>query len=257
MVGHKLVQALLARNAGWEIVIFGDEPRPAYDRVHLSALFDGATADDLSLVGAEMDDPAVEACGHDPVVAIDRSAQTVTTQRGQVQGYDVAVLATGSLPFVPPVPGRDLPGCFVYRTIEDVEAIRAFATSGARRTMRGVVVGGGLLGLEAARALRGCNVNIELVEIAPRLMPAQVDDIGGRVLRDHIEAFGVSVRVATTIAGIEAGPDGAVAAVTVQAAGEDQTAQRLATDMVVFSAGIRPGTNWPASAAWRSASWAG
>jgi nitrite reductase (NADH) large subunit len=240
MVGHKLVQALLLRDAGWEIVVFGEEPRPAYDRVHLSALFDGATADELSLVGAEMGDPAVDASSNDPVVAIDRSARTVTTRRGRVQRYEVAVLATGSLPFVPPVPGRDLPGCFVYRTIEDVEAIRAWANSKAAGRRRGVVVGGGLLGLEAAKALRGCNVETELVEVAPRLMSAQVDDVGGRVLQGYIEALGVRVRVATTVEGIESGPDGAVAAVSVRAAGEAQTAERFATDMVVFSAGVRP-----------------
>jgi nitrite reductase (NADH) large subunit len=236
MVGHKLVQALVERDAGrdWDIVVFGEEPHVAYDRVHLSALFDGASARDLSLV--ELDDPAVRVRSDDRVAAVDRGSRTVTTQQGRVQAYDALVLATGSIPFVPPIPGRGLPGCFVYRTIDDVEAIRTWAG----RAARGVVVGGGLLGLEAANALRCCGLDTHVIEFASRLMPAQVDEAGGVVLQGHIEALGVAVRTATTVAAVEAGPTGQVASVTLRTVGGDGVGERFETDMVVFSAGIRP-----------------
>ena len=120
------------------------------------------------------------------VTAIDRAARTVTTERGASLGYDALVLATGSYPFVPPVPGHDLPGCFVYRTLDDLDAIRAAAERAAVRTRgrrAGLVVGGGLLGLEAARALRLLGLSPHVVELAPRLMPLQVDEGGGALLR--------------------------------------------------------------------------
>src|SRR5262249_61070859 len=108
---------------------------------------------------------------------------------GRAVEYDTLVLASGSSPFVPPIPGRNAPGCFVYRTIEDLEAIRA----AAGRARVGVVVGGGLLGLEAANALHQMELEVHVVEFAPRLMALQLDEIGGALLRSKIEALGVSV----------------------------------------------------------------
>jgi nitrite reductase (NADH) large subunit len=230
MVGHRFVETLLARGGSrFEITVFGEEPRLAYDRVCLSALFDGSTAEDLSLV----DDGAydgVEVFLGDRIVAVDRESRKVVAASGAVVDYDALVLATGSYPFVPPIPGCDLPGCFVYRTIDDLERIRDAAAG--RRV--GAVVGGGLLGLEAAAALRNLGLETHVVEFTPRLMPVQLDDLGGEVLRDHVEQLGVSVHTSMQTTELTAGPAGGVARMGF-AEGDD-----LDVDLVVFSAGIRP-----------------
>ena len=162
------------------------------------------------------------------------------------------MLATGAAPFVPPVPGRDLDGCFVYRTIDDLEAIRD-AAAGAPAS--GAVVGGGLLGLEAANALAQLGLETHVVEMAPRLMPVQVDEAGGATLRRHVEKLGVHVHTgAMTERGHRRGRPGRP--------GWSSTGRRAAldADVVVFSAGIRPARrSWPATPACRrpsaAASW--
>ena len=239
MVASKLVEALVRRGATrvWDVLVVGEESRPAYDRVHLSELFRGSDPADLALTNPSVTaDPAVSSIVGERVVALDRAGRTVTTDAGRVLGYDALVLATGSAPFVPPVPGHDLPGCFVYRTIDDVQAIRAWAAGRAH----GVVVGGGLLGLEAADALRSCGVATEVVELAGWLMATQVDEAGGDLLGRRIAELGLAVHTGTTVAGVVAGPDGAVAGVELAPAGDPQATAGLATEMVVFAAGIRP-----------------
>jgi nitrite reductase (NADH) large subunit len=226
MVGHKLLSLMSERADGWELVAVGEEPRPAYDRVHLSAFFDGAGADDLLL--GEL--PGVQLRLGERVVAIEREARHVVTSSGEALPYDALVLATGSTPFVPPVPGHDTEGCFVYRTIDDLESIADFA-AGCRT---GAVIGGGLLGLEAANALLSLGIETHVVELAPRLMAVQIDDRGGAALRRRIEQLGVQVHLERSTAAVVAGPNGSVAAL---AFGDDA---ELAVDMVVFSAGIRP-----------------
>jgi nitrite reductase (NADH) large subunit len=228
MVGHKVVETLLARGAR-DIVVFGEEPRVAYDRVGLSSFFTGTTAEELSLVAPGAYD-GVELHLGDRIACIDRDAGKVVAASGTVVAYDALVLATGSYPFVPPVPGHDLPGAFVYRTIEDLERIRDYAAG--RRV--GAVVGGGLLGLEAANALHALGLETHVVEFAPRLMPLQVDDGGGAALRARIEELGVVVHTSMQTTEVAMGDDGAVAAMRF-AEGDD-----LDVDMVVFSAGIRP-----------------
>jgi nitrite reductase (NADH) large subunit len=229
MVGHRLVDALRSRDRDrvWDITIIGEEPRPAYDRVALSSWFTGATADELTL-DRQCYDGNVLLLG-ERAVAIDRSARTVTTSAGRVVGFDALVLATGSSPFVPPIPGSGLPGCFVYRTIDDLEAIRAAASAPGARV--GAVVGGGLLGLEAANALRMLGLDTHVVEFAPRLMPMQVDDGGGEALRRRVEQLGVHLHLSTATERIEPGPP-------LSMMFGDGTA--IDTDVVVFSAGIRP-----------------
>jgi nitrite reductase (NADH) large subunit len=234
MVGHRLLTELADAGAlaHLQVTVLGEEPRTAYDRVALSSFFDGRSADDLSLV----EEGFFERHGialhlGDPVADIDRERRTVTTSSGARFGYDRLVLATGSAPFMPPIDGHDLPGCFVYRTIGDLEAIAAAAADAPNR--RGVVIGGGLLGLEAANALRNLGLDTHVVEFAPRLMPAQLDDGAGRTLRRLIEALGVQVHTARRTAGVE--HDGTrPTALTFD--GDDP----LPTDLVVFSAGIRP-----------------
>jgi nitrite reductase (NADH) large subunit len=233
MVGHKLVEELTDRGApaGWDIVVFCEERRMAYDRVHLSSFFEGVSADDLSLVDpALLEVPGVRIHVGDPAIRIDREARTVTSAMGRTVTYDALVLATGSTPFVPPVPGNDAEGCFVYRTIDDLEAIADFAV-GCRN---GAVVGGGLLGLEAANALRSLGLDTHVVEFAPRLMPVQVDEGGGAALRHRIEDLGVHVHTGCQTTEVAVGERGQVVAMQF-ADGEP-----LEVDLVVFSAGIRP-----------------
>ena len=231
MVGHKFLEQLHALGvADANVTVLCEEPRAAYDRVHLSEFFSGKSAEDLSLV-----EPGFfEASGFTlrlaaRAAAVERRERTVTTADGEIIPYDRLVLATGSAPFVPPVPGRDRPHCFVYRTIEDLEAMQASAA----RSRTGVVVGGGLLGLECAKALRDLGLETHVVEFAPRLMAVQVDDGGGRVLRSKIEDLGVQVHTGRNTLEIT---DGATARHRMVFA--DGT--HLETDMIVFSAGIRP-----------------
>jgi nitrite reductase (NADH) large subunit len=231
MVGHKFLEQLEALGvADAEVTVLCEEPRPAYDRVHLSAFFSGTTADELSLV-----EPGFfERSGFTlrlaaKAASIERRTNTITTADGEQLVYDKLVLATGSAPFVPAVPGRDRPHCHVYRTIEDLEGMRA---SGAK-SKSGVVIGGGLLGLECAKALRDMGLDTHVVEFSPRLMAVQVDEGGGRVLRTKIEALGVHVHTGRNTLEIT---DGATARHRMVFA--DGT--HLETDMIVFSAGIRP-----------------
>ncbi|MFI0463073.1 nitrite reductase large subunit NirB [Saccharopolyspora sp. 5N102] len=231
MVGHRLVEALRERDADgtWRIVVLGEESRPAYDRVALSSYLDGKSAEDLSLVDHELlDDPMVDLRLGIGATGIDRAARTVSTSDAAELRYDALVLATGSRPFVPPVPGHDLDGCFVYRTIEDLDAIRAAATEGEP----GVVIGGGLLGLEAANALRLLGMRAHVVEMAPRLMPLQVDEGGGQVLGRLVGDLGLTVHCGAATKSIDG--EGRVRGVTLA----DGTV--IDTDVVVFSAGVRP-----------------
>lgn len=231
MVGHKFLEQLHELDlAGAQVTVLCEEPRPAYDRVHLSEFFAGKTAEDLSLVEPgffERSGFTLRLAAR--AVAIERRNNTVTTADGEVVHYDKLVLATGSSPFVPAVPGRDRPHCFVYRTIGDLEAMKACGA----RSKSGVVVGGGLLGLECAKALRDMGLETHVVEFAPRLMAVQVDEGGGRALRNSIEALGVHVHTGRNTVEIT---DGAAARHRMVFA--DGT--HLETDMIVFSAGIRP-----------------
>ncbi|HZG03045.1 MAG TPA: FAD-dependent oxidoreductase [Streptomyces sp.] len=233
MVGHHLVESLRTRDTAgsWRIVVLAEEPRPAYDRVRLSSYLADRDTGELALAGADLAaDRRVELRLGTPATAIDRRTRTVSTAHGDRIGYDALVLATGSRPFVPPVPGCDLPGCFVYRTVEDLDAIRAAAVPGRP----GVVVGGGLLGLEAANALRLLGMRPHVVELAPHLMPAQIDQDAGRLLAEYVTELGLSVHCGTATRSVDAGPDGRVRAVTLG----DGTV--LETCLVVFSTGIRP-----------------
>lgn len=230
MVGHKFIESLDACGLDAHVTVLCEEPRPAYDRVHLSEFFSGRSAADLSLVAEGFfDRPNRVLKLNARAVAIDRNARTVTASTGEVLPYDKLVLATGSSPFVPPVPGGDRPDCHVYRTIEDLEGMLACGA----RSKSGVVIGGGLLGLECAKALRDMNLQTHVVEFAPRLMALQVDEDGGRMLRRHIEALGVGVHTQKNTKEIVAGETARHRLVFA-----DGT--HLETDMVVFSAGIRP-----------------
>ncbi|MGC3864650.1 nitrite reductase large subunit NirB [Micromonospora chersina] len=228
MVGQRFVEALRARDQErrWQVTVLGEERRPAYDRVRLSAFFDGVSAEELNL---HTPDDGVELRLGEPALALDRARRVVTTATGE-HPYDALVLATGSSAFVPPVGGADLPGVFVYRTLDDLAAIRAHAEG--RRT--GAVIGGGLLGLEAANALRLLGLSTSVVEFAPRLMPVQVDEAGGAMLRRYVEELGVTTYLGVATSALRPGPDGTVGAL------ELSDGRTVEADLVVVAAGIRP-----------------
>jgi nitrite reductase (NADH) large subunit len=235
MVAHRLVEAVRAEDpsGNWHVVVLSEEPRPAYDRVALTSYVDTWDPAALALPGSDYaGDSQVDLRLGELVTSVDRAARTVTTASGTVQPYDALVLATGSRPFVPPVPGHDLPGCFVYRTIEDLDAIRAAALRQGRGRRAAVVIGGGLLGLEAAKALRDMGLSPHVVEMAPRLMPLQVDEGGGSLLRRLITSLDVTVHTGTSTDAIEADGSRLLARLG--------NGTELDVDLVVFSAGVRP-----------------
>ncbi|MFY1053366.1 nitrite reductase large subunit NirB [Ectopseudomonas khazarica] len=231
MVGHHCVEQLLAAGAleHYRIDVFGEEAQRAYDRVHLSEYFSGRDAESLAMSAAELyARPGLYLHLAAPVLEIDRATCEVITAKGRFT-YDKLVLATGSYPFVPPIEGAEGDARLVYRTLDDLDAIRA-AAQGKRR---GVVVGGGLLGLEAANALKSLGLEAHVVEFAPRLMPVQLDDFGGAALRQRIEDLGVGVHLGKATQSISAGSDYRY---RMNFAGDEA----LETDLIVFSAGIRP-----------------
>ncbi|MFT4789329.1 MAG: nitrite reductase (NADH) large subunit [Paraglaciecola sp.] len=235
MVGHHFVEQIVQQDntnsaVDYAITVLSAEPRLAYDRVHLSEYFSGKTAADLALTTPQhYKELGVDFHVNARVSHIDKIAKTVTVASGKVFAYDKLVLATGSFPFVPPIPGNDQPHCLVYRTIEDLENISA----SAKASKIGVVVGGGLLGLEAANALREAGLETHVVEFAPQLMAVQVDGGGGRLLKHKIEELGVKVHTQKATQNIVAGDS---CRYKMCFADGDS----LETDMILFSAGIRP-----------------
>lgn len=233
MVGYKFCEKLVAKEKNGQqftVTVFGEEPRVAYDRVHLSAYFDGKTADDLTLAPqswyAEND---ITLYLTDPVVDIDRERKQVRSHHGLVVPYDYLVLATGSGAFVPSVTGVEKDGVFVYRTIEDLDLIQSYA----RKARRGAVLGGGLLGLEAAKALLDLGLDeAHVVEFAPRLMPRQIDDAGSGVLQRQLESLGLNIHLSKVTQEIT----GDEAITGMQFA----DGSHIDVDMLVISAGIRP-----------------
>lgn len=232
MVGHRFLELMVEKGGcdRWNLITFCEEPRVAYDRVNLSQYYGGKTAADLTLVEPGFyQDNDIQIYIGDRVIEIDREQQVVRSANGAEIAYDRLVLATGSYPFVPPIKGNDATGTFVYRTIDDLEAINAYA----EQSRVGVVVGGGLLGLECANALKSLGLETHVVEFAPRLMPVQVDAAGGAILKEKIEALGVEVHTSKVTTDIVS-KNGRL--VSMQFA----DGSSLQTDMIVFSAGIRP-----------------
>ena len=229
MVGQRFLEELVERGHPYDITVFCEESRPAYDRVQLSSYFSGASAEDLALTTLPFFDAnGIRLMLNERAMRIDRDKKLVLGSRGSSVAYDELVLATGSFPFVPPISGNDRECCHVYRTIDDLDAIRTSASV----SKVGVVVGGGLLGLEAAKALKDLGLETHVVEFAPQLMAVQLDERGGALLKSKIESLGVRVHTGKATQRIEDGDD--CRHKMVFADGE------LETDLVLFSAGIRP-----------------
>ena len=234
MVSHRFVEALRQRDTEdtWRVVVLGEEPQPAYDRVALSSYVGGWDPTTLALTGNDYPgDELVQLRLGEAATRIDRTARTVTTAAGEELGYDALVLATGSYPFVPPVPGKDSAHCFVYRTLVDLDHIRTCAEAAGPGAV-GVVVGGGLLGLEAANALRSLGMSPHVVELAPRLMPLQVDTGGGALLERLVTEMGLTVHTGVSTSGITPTADGLSV--------ELSDGSTIDAALLVFSAGVRP-----------------
>lgn len=239
MVGHHFVERAIEQglHERFDIHVFAEEERPAYDRVYLSSYFEHKDASKLNLVDLTAYELSkINLHLNQRIANIDAASQCITTEAGEQIEYQELVLATGSYPFVPPIPGREHPHCHVYRTIMDLDNI--LATAELPKVKKGVVVGGGLLGLEAAKALVTLGLETYVVEFAPQLMGVQLDAAGGEILKRKIEALGVTVLTGKNTKEIisHTVTDDDDCFLTMQFA--DGTS--LDTDLILFSAGIRP-----------------
>ncbi|MEW7290556.1 nitrite reductase large subunit NirB [Aquimarina sp. 2304DJ70-9] len=236
MVGYKFCEKFVnsEKFGEYKLTVFGEEPRRAYDRVHLSEFYAGKTAEDLSMSSATWyEENNIDLHTSEMITEINREEKTVANHRGIKYSYDYLVLATGSSAFVPPIPGVEKEGVFVYRTIEDLEAIEGYAKKlKSEGKTQAAVLGGGLLGLEAANAVKELGLEAHVVEFAPRLMPRQLDQGGSNMLQAKIESLGLSVHVSKQTDFIQG--ESAIEGLQYTDGAE------LKVDMLVISAGIRP-----------------
>ena len=232
MVSYKFCEKLISKSSAtaFDITVFGEEIRPAYDRVHLSEYFTGKTAANLLMAPASWyADNNIKLHTGDPVQHIDRENKTVLSFKGITQQYDVLIMATGSAAFVPPIPGIEKDGVFIYRTIEDLEMMTAYA----KKAKKGAVIGGGLLGLEAAKAMIDLGItDTHVIEFAPRLMPRQIDEAGSNILKTKLQSLGLKIFTNKNTAEILG--NGCITGMQFS----DDTS--IDVDMLVISAGIKP-----------------
>ncbi|ORW94021.1 nitrite reductase [Mycobacterium szulgai] len=239
MVGHRFVEALRARDTSgsWQITVLAEEADAAYDRVGLTSYTESWDRGLLALPGNDYaGDGLVRLLLNTRVTEINRATKTVVTDDGVRHSYDALVLATGSYAFVPPVPGHDLPACHVYRTLDDLDAIKAGAqrTAAAGDNGAGVVIGGGLLGLEAANALRQFGLQTHVIEMMPRLMAQQIDEAGGALLARMITDLGIAIHTGVGTKSIE--PIAGSESMRLSLSDGDV----IDAGVVIFAAGIRP-----------------
>ncbi|MEW6158469.1 MAG: FAD-dependent oxidoreductase [Verrucomicrobiota bacterium] len=231
MASYKLCERLVALRAKnrFRIVVFAEERQPAYDRVHLTRLLHQTSTETLLLASSEWyRENGIELYLGESITAIDREARVVKSARGREMPYDTLVLATGSRAFVPSIPGCDLSGVFVYRTLNDLEGIRAYA----RQCHRSAVLGGGLLGIEAAKALHDLGLQTWIVERGSSLLARQLHPEAGALLQAHIEKLGLLVCTQRETVSIEShGCDRLL---------QFNTGECLRVQLIVIAAGIRP-----------------
>jgi len=237
MVGYKFCEKLISKATKntFKIIVFGEEPRPAYDRVHLSAFFENSDAKALEMAPRSWyEENGIELITNERVTNIHKEDKTISTISEKDYNYDYLVLATGSSPFVPPIKGVDKKGVFVYRTIEDLEGMLAYAEKIKQKksNAKAAVLGGGLLGLEAAKAVMDMGLEPSVVEFSSKLMPRQLDTRGAKVLKHKLISLGINILLEKS---------------TNQILGEDNITgmdfggdDKIDVDMLVISAGIRP-----------------
>lgn len=234
MAGCRAVEEILARDpARFAITIFGAEPRVNYNRIMLSPVLAGEKSfDDIVINTADWYiDNDITLVSGDPVVSIDRATQTVIAKSGRAEPYDRLLIATGSDPFIIPVPGKDLPGVVTFRDLDDVDRMVAAADKGGSA----VVIGGGLLGLEAAHGLSLRGMKVTVIHIMPTLMERQLDEAAGWLLKAELERRGQTILTGGDTAAI-IGKDGRVAGVMLK------DGREIPADIVVMAVGIRPAT---------------
>ncbi|MCB2058884.1 MAG: nitrite reductase large subunit NirB [Novosphingobium sp.] len=234
MAGCRAVEEILARDADrFDIAIFGAEPRVNYNRIMLSPVLAGEkTFDEIVINSAEWyEENGIRLISGDPVVEIDRETQTVIAQSGRVELYDRLLIATGSDPFIIPVPGKDLPGVITFRDLDDVDKMLAAAEKGGSA----VVIGGGLLGLEAAHGLSLRGMKVTVVHLMPTLMERQLDEAAGWLLKEELERRGQTILTGADTAEIF-DKEGHVAGVRLK------DGREIPADLVVMAVGIRPAT---------------
>jgi nitrite reductase (NADH) large subunit len=232
-VSYKFCEALAGRGGArrYNVVVFGEEKRPAYNRVLLTQCFDKRAADDLLMASREWyEENQITLLTGDPIVSIDREARLVQAKSGREQNYDKLVFATGSRAFVPSIPGTDLPGVFVYRTTDDISAIQNHAPV----CRRAAVLGGGLLGLEAAHALKQLGLETWVVERGSSLLARQLEPEGSALLETHAKSLGLHVCNGYEVERIEA--------VGLDRWLHFRNGERLRVQMVILAVGIRPRT---------------
>jgi nitrite reductase (NADH) large subunit len=231
MAGMRTVEELLAKEPDrYDITVFGAEPLPNYNRIMLSPVLAGEKTFDQIVLNSRAwyEENNITLLTGEPVESVDRAAKTVTSMNGRVVGYDKLLLATGSMPFIIPVPGSTLPGVIGFRDLADVDAMLAAAAKGGRA----VVIGGGLLGLEAANGLRVKGMDVTVIHLMPTLMERQLDPSAGTLLQRELERRGITVLTGADTAAIV----GEERAEAVRL--KDGT--ELPADIVVMAVGIRP-----------------
>ncbi|WP_372745130.1 nitrite reductase large subunit NirB [Lutibacter sp.] len=237
MVGYKFCEKLVAKEAAknFKIIVFGEEKRPAYDRVHLSEFFQNGDAKALEMAPRSWyEENNIELITSERVTDIHRASKTISTINEKTYSYDYLVMATGSSPFVPSIKGIEKKGVFVYRTIEDLEGMMSYAAELKKKNSeaKAAVLGGGLLGLEAAKAVMDMGLEPHVVEFATKLMPRQLDTRGSNVLKNKLETMGISIHLSKATNKI-LGDD----AITGMEFGEYD---KIDVEMLVVSAGIKP-----------------
>ena len=200
MVGYKFCEKLVARSEAknYRILVFGEEIRPAYDRVHLSEYFENGDATSLELSPRGWyEENGIELITNEKVESIEREIKQIVTENIGSYQYDHLVLATGSAPFVPPIEGVKKQGVFVYRTIEDLDGMLSYAASikKGNNKPKAAVLGGGLLGLEAGKAVMDMGLEAHIIEFAPKLMPRQLDHRSSNVLQQKLEGMGIKIHL--------------------------------------------------------------
>ncbi|WP_179407452.1 nitrite reductase large subunit NirB [Novosphingobium marinum] len=234
MAGCRAVEEILARAPDrYDITIFGAEPRVNYNRIMLSPVLAGEKRFEEIVINPQewYDDNAITLVWGDRVDYIDREHKSVVARSGRVEPYDRLLIATGSDPFIIPVPGHDLDGVVTFRDLDDVDRMLAAAETGGDA----VVIGGGLLGLEAAHGLSLRGMKVTVVHLMPTLMERQLDEAAGWLLRKELEGRGQTILTGANTKHIH-GVDGRVVGIEL----EDGT--RVKADIVVMAAGIRPAT---------------
>jgi nitrite reductase [NAD(P)H], large subunit len=234
MAGCRAVEEILARDPGrFDVTIFGAEPRVNYNRIMLSPVLAGEKTFDEIVINtrAWYDDNHIDLISGDKVESIDREHKRVVAASGRVQPYDKLLIATGSDPFIIPVPGKDLDGVVTFRDLDDVDKMLEAAGKGGHA----VVIGGGLLGLEAAHGLNLRGMQVTVIHLMPTLMERQLDEAAGWLLKTELERRGQTILTGANTKEI-VGRDGKVAAVRL----EDGT--EIPAEIVVMAVGIRPAT---------------